>query len=231
MLRQNSSSRSNSESNQLKQISTSAQNRSVDFDIQKELDRLEELILDSPRIPLTRRTLVDEYKLLNQLDLVRISLPEAFEKALGVIQQEQEILQEAENYANNMVEMARQKAEQILDQTGIIQQAEREALQIRQQLQEECEAVQRKTIAEIEQMRMRTQQELQQLRQQTMAECHSIQSGADEYADGVLTHIEQQLTNALKVIHNGRQQLITPPDPTPRNSPPKKLPGNPRKQP
>jgi hypothetical protein len=38
-------------------------------------------------------------------------------------------------------------------------------------------------------------------------ECDDIQNGADDYADAVLTSIEQQLTEMLRVIRNGRQQL------------------------
>jgi cell division septum initiation protein DivIVA len=224
MLRQNFSSRNDSESDQPRQFSVLPQSRAVGFDIQRELDRLEEMILDSSRIPLTGKTLIDEDKLLNQLDLVRISLPDAFEKALEVIQQEQQILQEAENYAKNMIAMAQQQAAQILDETGIVQQAQEEANQIRQQLQKECEAAQRQTIAEIEQRRTKAQQELQQLHQQTMTSCQEIQAGADEYADAVLTQIEQQLNEMMRVVRNGRQQLC--PNSPAQNSPPKRLPGN-----
>lgn len=234
MLRQNPSSRSNPEDNQPTRLNAIALNRDVDFDVQRELDRLEELVLDSPRIPLTRQTLVDEDKILNQLDLVRMNLPEAFEKALAVIEQKQDILLEAEQYGQKMIQMAQQRAAQILDETGIIQHAQQEASQIRQQVQQECEALQRQTLAEIEQARTQTQQELQQFRQQTMAECQQfrqqtvtecqqIQEGADQYADVVLTNIEQQLNEMLRVVLNGRQQLQ--PNSQPQNTPPKKLPG------
>ncbi len=40
------------------------------------IDRLEETILTSPRVPLTGKTIVDEEELLTQLDLIRSSLPE-----------------------------------------------------------------------------------------------------------------------------------------------------------
>ncbi|NEO66806.1 MAG: DivIVA domain-containing protein, partial [Moorea sp. SIO4G2] len=50
----------------------------------------------------------------------------------------------------------------------------------------------------------------EQMRQMTLAECEEIQNGADAYADGVLYNIEQHLSDMLRVIRNGRQQLNGP---------------------
>ena len=190
----------------------------VDFNLQREFNRVEEMILDSPRIPFTRRTLVDEDKLLNQLDFVRMNLPDAFEKAVEVVEQKQQILQEADDYAQDIVQSAQKRAAQILDETEIVRRAELEAHQIRQQVEHDCESIQRKTLAEIDQMRRSTQQELEQarraaqqeleqMRHQTLTECEEVQNGADRYADAALERIEQQFSEMLKVIRNGRQQI------------------------
>ena len=179
----------------------------VDFDIQRELHKLEEMIIDSARIPLIRLTLVDEDKILNQLDLVRLNLPVAFQKALSIIQQEQRILQDAEDKRNRIIQAAQQRASEILDETGIIQQAEIEAGQYRQQIQQECDALQNQTLAEIEQSRRAVTQDLQKLRHQTYTECQEIQEGADTYAESCLTSLEQQLSEMMQIVRNGKQQL------------------------
>ena len=209
MVRKNSSSRNDLERDTSSKANLSSQARPIGFDIQRELERLEELVIASFHIWLTQWTLVDESRLLNQLDLVRLNLPDAFEEALKVIDQKQEILERAENYAQDIIQRAQQRAAEILDETGIIQRAQLEASQIRQQVQQECEAIQGQTLAEIEQMRYVTEQELTQMRQQTIAECDQIQQGADEYADQVLNRIEQQLSDMLRVVQNGRQQLYS----------------------
>ena len=165
------------------------------------------LIVDSFHIPFTGRTLVDEEMFLAQLDLVRENLPSAFEKAEKVIRQREDILLQAEEYAQEIMDAAEQRADQILDEMGIIQRAELEAQQIRQQVQQECLAMQEQAIAEIEQMRMQAQQEVAQMRELALAECEDIQNGADDYADAVLTNIEQKLAEMLRVVRNGRQQL------------------------
>lgn len=187
-------------------------------DIQRELNKLEEIILDSPRIPLSRRTLIDEEQLLDQLDLVRLALPSAFQEAIDVVQQKEEMLLEAEQYAQEIVEAAERRASQVLDEMGLLRQAELEAAQIRQQVQQDCEAVQEQTMLEIERMRRQAQQELEEMRQMAIAECEDIQVGADDYADRVLRDMEQQFQDMIRVIRNGRQQLM-PPEPPPTTKP------------
>lgn len=196
-------------------------------DIQRELNRLEEMVLDSPRIPLTRRTLVDEELLLEQLDLIRLNLPPAFEEAEAIVRQKDEILLEAEQYAQQIVEAAEQRAAQILDETGIVRQAKVEAQQLWQMVQQECEAAQEQALAEIERMHREAQQELEEMRTKAIAESDAIQDGADDYASRVLNNLEQQLSEMLKVIRNGRQQLEQEPAPTPPAPATKKTPPNP----
>jgi cell division septum initiation protein DivIVA len=198
----------------------SVPNPSADFDIYQDLTRLQDLIFDSFHVPLTSLTLVDEGQVAEQIDLIYESVPEAIRKALALLEKEREIISEAEEYASGIVRSAQQRAAQILDESGIIQQAERQAGQIRQQVQEECESVQQQTVAEIERMRQIAMQEMQQLRQKTLAECDDIQAGADEYAASVLNHLEQQLGEMLRVVRNGRQQV------RPNDSPARKLPGD-----
>ncbi len=176
-------------------------------DFEQELAQLQEMIYESFHIPLTQWTIVDEAKLLDQLDRIGDKLPSSIRQALMILDQEQEILAEAEAYAQQIIQSANQKAAQILDETGIIQQAQQEANQLRQQVQQECEVIQKQTMAEIEQLRQVTTAEMQKLRQQSLAECQKLQDDADSYTDGVLTQLEQELSSMLSVVRNGRQQL------------------------
>ncbi|QIZ70954.1 ATP synthase F0 subunit B [Oxynema aestuarii] len=176
-------------------------------DIQRELNRLEEMILDSPRIPFSRRTLIDEEQLLDQLDVVRLNLPAAFNQVEEIIRQKEEILLQAEQYAQEILEAAEQRASEILDEMGIVRQAKLEADRLRQQVQQDCERAREQTLSEIDHLRRQTQQEIEDMRRNAIAECEAIEKGADEYADRVLGNIEGQLSDMLRVIRNGRSQL------------------------
>ncbi|MGP0129850.1 MAG: hypothetical protein ACTMUB_01090 [cyanobacterium endosymbiont of Rhopalodia musculus] len=206
MLRRNPSSRNETVNHQNKAMTN---RREVDFDIQQELARLQEMIYESFHIPLTRWTMIDEAKLIDQLDLIGDKLPESIRQALMVLDQEEQLLTEAEAYAQQVIQSAKQQAAQILDETRIIQQAQQEANQLRQQVQQDCETIQKQTVAEMEQLRQLTTAEMQKLRQQSFAESQKLQEDADNYTDGVLTQLEQELNSMLNVIRNGRQQLHT----------------------
>jgi hypothetical protein len=110
-----------------------------DIDIQQELNKLEELILGSPRVPFSGRTMIDEDLLLDQLDAVRLNLPPAFRQAVDILQRRDAILAEAERYAGDLVAAAEQQAAQMLDELGIVRQAEQMAQQIKGQAQQECD--------------------------------------------------------------------------------------------
>ena len=182
--------------------------RTTSVDIQMELNRLEEMILGGFNIPLTRRTIVDEDKLLDQLDEIRLSLPEVFQEAAAIIQQKEEILLEAEEYGQQIVDAAQAKRSQILDESDILRQAQREAAELRRQVQEECEQMMQDTLEEIDRKRRACQQEIEEIQRQAVAEAEAIEQGADDYADGVLENIEQNLQDMLRIIRNGRQQLL-----------------------
>lgn len=176
------------------------------------------MILSGFHIPLTRRTLVDEEKLLDQLDFIRVSLPSVFQEAAEIIQQKQEILLEAEEYGQQVVEAAQAKRAQILAESDIIRQAERDAMMLQQQVQQECDAMMEETLTEIERKQYACQQELEEIRQIAIAQAQEIENGADTYADSVLENIEQNLSDMLRVIRNGRQQL-QPENPSQPNLP------------
>lgn len=177
------------------------------IDIQRELNRIEEIIFDSLHIPLTRLTLIDEEQVLTQLNLVRLNLPEAFAEAQEIIRQREEILLQAEDYAQEIIAAAQRKAEDILDEMGLVQQAQMEARQIRQQVQLECEAMEEDAYAEIEQKNLQAKQELEKWRESVLLECEAMEEDAQEYAESVLVNIEQQLADMTRVIRNGKQQL------------------------
>lgn len=181
--------------------------RLAGVDIQQELNKLEEFILDSPRIPLSRRTLIDEEALLDQLDLVRLNLPSAFQEATEIVLRKEEVLLEAEQYAQDILAAAEERAAQILDEISLVRQAELEAQRIRQEVQHECDLMQQQVMQEIEQMRRRAQQELEEMQRRAIAECEEIQQGADDYANRVLSDMEQQLGEMIRIVRNGRQQL------------------------
>ncbi len=181
-----------------------------EIDIQQELNKLEEIILASPRVPFSGRTLVDEDQLLDQLDAIRLNLPPAFRQAVQILQQRSALMAEAERYAQDLIAAAEQQAAQMLDELGIVRQAEQMAQQLKSQAQQDCDGLRTQVMGDIEQMQLQAQREWEALRQKALAEQDTIQQEADGYADQVLSNVEQQLSQMLRIIQNGRSHLQPP---------------------
>lgn len=182
------------------------------LDIQQSLNVLEELILDSPRVPFSRRTLVDEDKVLEQLDRIRLNLPGVFQEAISIVEHQERLVGEAETYAREILNAADQEATKRVDDLGIVQQAEAQARQVKQQLQQDCDALRSQTMAEIKQWQQAAHHHWDQMKQQSEAECLAFKHEADAYAAQVLQQIERHLSEMLRVVHNGR--LALPGNPT-----------------
>ncbi|MFO5508967.1 MAG: DivIVA domain-containing protein, partial [Dolichospermum sp.] len=172
--------------NDIPHIGNSVPAAALEVDIQEELNRLEDMVLSSMRIPLTGRTLIDEDKLLEQLDFIRLSLPAVFQEAIIILAQKNEILLEAEEYGQQVVDVAQTKRAQILAESDILRQAQREADQLRRQVEQDCETMMQDTLAEIDRQRRTCQQELEEMRQTAISQAEEIEDGADKYADNVL---------------------------------------------
>jgi vacuolar-type H+-ATPase subunit H len=171
------------------------------------IEQLEERILDSPRVPLTGKTMVDEEELLDRLDAIRLSLPEVITTAQEIVLYQERLIKEAQQQVQQILAEANQRAYQVANELGIIDRAEQEARQIRQIAIAECEQLRQQTIIEVQRTRDCHLQEIERMRAQVMIECQQIQAGADDYADRVLQNMEHQLTDILQAIQSGRQRL------------------------
>jgi cell division septum initiation protein DivIVA len=176
------------------------------------------IILDGLKLPLTGRTVLSEEELLSQLTAVQNSIPDTIRIAEKVLNQREEIIARAKQYAQEIIKSAEQRAAQIADEQTIIKQAEMEAQQLRNQIQQEIEDIRRKNISEMERVRRQTQQDIDGMRQNALQEQSHIQKESDQYADRVLTDLEQQLGEMMRVIKNGRIHLRQPKTNAPKKS-------------
>ena len=109
------------------------------MDILQLIDRLEELFNESKAIPLTRNVMVDEDRMLDIIDQMRIAIPEEVKKAQQLLGQRDRVLAQAQEEANRTLELARQKADQMVAKDMIAQEAQRRADQILTQARTEAE--------------------------------------------------------------------------------------------
>src|SRR5512139_1683869 len=111
------------------------------MDILQLIDRLEELFNESKAIPLTRNVMVDEDRMLDIIDQMRIAIPEEVKKAQQLLGQRDRVLAQAQEEANRTLELARQKADQLTSKEVVVQEAQRRAEQIVSQARAEADGV------------------------------------------------------------------------------------------
>ena len=111
------------------------------MDILQLIDRLEELFNESKSIPLTRNVMVDEDRMRDIIDQMRIAIPEEVKKAQQLLGQRDRVLAQAQEEANRTLEIARQKADQLASKEIVMQEAQRRADQILVQARADAENV------------------------------------------------------------------------------------------
>ncbi|MDP1545867.1 MAG: hypothetical protein Q8L87_07580 [Anaerolineales bacterium] len=111
------------------------------MDILQLIDRLEELFNDAKAVPFTHNVVVDEDKMLELIDQMRITIPEEVKKAQQVVAQRDRVMAQAQEEANRTLQIARDKADQLVQKDMIAQEAQRRAEQILSQARAEAEAI------------------------------------------------------------------------------------------
>ena len=111
------------------------------MDILQLIDRLEELFNQSKSIPLTRNVMVDEDRMLDIIDQMRIAIPEEVKKAQQLLGQRDRVLAQAQEEANRTLEIARQKADQLVTKDMVAQEAARRAELILSQARTDAENI------------------------------------------------------------------------------------------
>lgn len=96
------------------------------------LDRLEELVSVSKRVPFSGRVMVEENEFLALVDQLRIAVPNEIKQAQRVIRERQAIIQESHEEAMRILDAARKHADYYVSQEGILNEAKLKSEQILQ---------------------------------------------------------------------------------------------------
>lgn len=100
------------------------------MDILNLVDRLEELFNQSRPIPLTNNVVVDEDKMLDIIDQMRVAIPEEVKKAQKLLAERDRTLAQAQEEAKRTLELARAKSDGMVERDSIVAAAEAKAEEI-----------------------------------------------------------------------------------------------------
>lgn len=117
------------------------------MDILELVDRLEELFNASRGIPFTRSVIVDEERMLDLIDQMRVTIPEEVRKAQQLLAQRDRILAQAKEEARRTIQMAQQKRDEMLAEHALVEEARAQAERIIAQAQAEADTIRREADA------------------------------------------------------------------------------------
>jgi len=111
------------------------------MDIMHLIDRLEEVIKKSKRLPLSGLRLVDERNIWPLLDQMRISIPDEVRRAERTVREKGRTMAQAHEEAERVVALARSEAAQLTAGHSLVEAAKEQAAAIREQAVREAESV------------------------------------------------------------------------------------------
>lgn len=146
------------------------------MDILHLVDRLEELFNESRPIWFTHSVIVDEDRMLDLIDQMRVSIPEEIKKSQQLLSNRDRLLAQAQEEASRTVQLARDKADQVVDRDPIVQAAQVRADQIIAQARAEAELTRREADDYVQGSLSNLQLELERLMNQVQNGIRTLQS-------------------------------------------------------
>jgi len=147
------------------------------MDILHLIDRLEELFNESRPIWFTHSVVMDEDRLLDLIDQMRVAIPEEIKKAQQVTSQRERMLAQAQEEASRTIGLAREKADKMAEKDQVSQAAQARADQIIAQARQECDQMKLDADQYVLQTLKEMQSEIEKIQNQVKNGILTIESG------------------------------------------------------
>jgi hypothetical protein len=105
------------------------------------VERLEELLAEGRRVPLTSRVMIDQNYALDLIDQLRMTIPEEVQAARRVNAEIDRLLEQAREEAEHILARAQEQATYLIEERELTRQAEEMSLEIVRQARAEGETV------------------------------------------------------------------------------------------
>ena len=120
-----------------------AQSEGTEIDIIFLVERLESIIANGKKLPLTNNVVIDQTNALELIDELRVAVPEEVRAAKRINSEGERIIEKAQEESERIVARAQEQAAFLIDERGLTQQAEAESRRIIAEAEEDAEEVRR----------------------------------------------------------------------------------------
>jgi cell division septum initiation protein DivIVA len=162
------------------------------------ISRIEQVLNDSPKYKLSggNRKIVEVGELFDLLGDLKVTIPEDIRRASGIIAEESNILGDANEQADEIVNKAKADAEDLM------QQAQEAAEKVYNQSVQEYEAL----VSE-ESVYREAAERAKQIQQEAIDNANTITNGSRQYADDMLADVQRYLNDYIKMLNANREEL------------------------
>ena len=162
------------------------------------ISRIEQVLNDSPKYKLSggNRKIVEVGELFDLLGDLKVTIPEDIRRASGIIAEESNILGDANEQADEIVNKAKADAEDLM------QQAQEAAEKVYNQSVQEYEAL----VSE-ESVYREAAERAKQIQQEAIDNANAITNGSRQYADDMLADVQRYLNDYIKMLNANREEL------------------------
>jgi len=117
--------------------------RAPPIDIIFLVERLESLLANGKKLPLTTNVVVDQNAALGLIDELRVAVPEEVRAAKRINSEGERIIEKAQEESERIVARAQEQAAFLIDERGLTQAAEEQSAQIIAQAERTAEEIRR----------------------------------------------------------------------------------------
>ncbi len=101
--------------------------REGDVDIQFLVERLEALVVNARKLPMTNQIILEQATVLDVIDQLRVAIPEEVRQARRINQESDRVLAKAREEAEQIIGAAQEQAALLLQDQSILREAETKA--------------------------------------------------------------------------------------------------------
>ena len=124
------------------------------MDILYLVDRLENLLSNSRKMPLVNQIIVKESDIYSILDQMRTTIPEEVKQARRLLQEKERILAQAQADASTLLTRAREESERAINREGLLRIAEERSQELVQRASEHSQELVRRAEEHSEQIKI-----------------------------------------------------------------------------
>ena len=113
------------------------------MDIQFLVERLEALVVNARKLPMTSQIILEQAAVLDLIDQMRVAIPEEVKQARRIVQESDRVVQKAREEGEQIIGAAQEQAAILLQDQSIIREAESRAQDVLDKTQTKAEETMR----------------------------------------------------------------------------------------